>query len=49
VEATMFLAKVMQKYTIHLPLGTDLKKLFDAENVITLTPRNGMHLWLKKR
>lgn len=49
VEATMFLAKVMQKYTIHLPPGTDLKKLFDAENVITLTPRNGMHLWLKKR
>jgi hypothetical protein len=39
----------MQRYTIHLPPGADLNKLFESDNIITITPRHGMHMWLKKR
>lgn len=49
VEGTMFLAKIAQKYTIHVPPGTNTKTLFEAESLITITPKTTVPLLLKKR
>jgi hypothetical protein len=49
VEATVFLSKLVRKYTIHLPTGTDTKKLFEGQNVMALSPVNPIRLWFKER
>jgi hypothetical protein len=45
----VFLSKLVRKYTIHVPTGTDTKKLFEGQNVMALSPVNPIRLWFKER
>ncbi len=49
VNGVTMLAKVMQKYSVHLPPDMSQEKLFEGANILTLTPVNPQRLWLKRR